>query len=427
MQEIFYNGNISTNNENNDTLKAMIVNEGSIVYVGDNEEVLNLKTEDTKVHELKSKYLYPTMFDFKDNIFEVLSERLKNAKKIKEIQNSDEINEDYENFANFELYKKEYLKLEKEFIKQGVSTISTTKIGKLEFAFWKKMSEEKCLSVDIVGYVDMISAKQVMDDNCVTYRNYRKHFRLGGYYLKIDGKIQELKAWLKKSYLGSKTYFGFSEISEEQLYYLVKEALGEKKQILFDVSGDKAIQEVLSVFDEVSTKDNITEFYRPIFYGVGVVDKKIYDKLKKYDVTLILENLDKKSMSKVKKFIGFGRKLKFQNYKSLINNNIRFIFATDNFESIGLENFKKSILFQKSKIISKVLKNDKTLQNFTNILYNLIYSNPAYICFDQDKKMSLETQKQASFVILEKSIIDMLSEEDKFSVKNTYIEGEKKL
>ena len=319
------------------------------------------------------------------------------------------------------------MKLEKEFIKQGVSTVSTTKVGKLEFAFWKKMSEEKCLSIDIVGYVDMILAKQVMDDNCVTYRKYRNHFRLGGYYLKIDGKIQELKAWLKKSYLGSKTYFGFSEISEEQLYYLVKEALSEKKQILFDVSGDKAIQEVLSVFDEVSKKDNITEFYRPIFYGVGVVDKKIYDNLKKYDITLILENLDKKSMSKVKKFIGFGRKSKFQNYKSLIKNNIRFIFATDNFETIGLDNFRNSILFQKSKFVSKVLKNNKIIPNFTNILYNLIYSNPAYICFDQDKKMSLETQKQANFIILEKSIVDCLALEDKNFIKSVYIEGEKKL
>lgn len=422
MQDIFYNGKITTNNEKQDILSAMIVNEGSVVYVGENEDVLNLKTDDTNMHDLKGKNVYPTMFDFKESVFEFISEKLKNAKKIKDIQNFEEINEDYENFSNFELYKKEFLKLEKDFIKKGITTILTTKIGKLEFAFWKKMSEEKCLSIDVVGYVDIISSKQVMDDNCVTYRKYRNHFRLGGYYLKIDGKIQELKAWLKKSYVGSKTYFGFSEISEEQLYYLIKEALSEKKQILFDVSGDKAIEEVLNVLDDVSKKENISEFYRPIFYGAGVVDKKVYKKLKQYDVTLIFENFDKVESRKIKKFIGFSRKRKFQNYKNLLKNDIRFMFASNNYDSIAIKNLS---IFDKCEFNSKVLKNGKNELNFTTLLYKLIYLNPAYICFDQDKKSILETQKQANFIISENAIFEFLKD-DKGFVKNVYIEGEKK-
>ena len=139
MQEIFYNGKIVTNNENQDISNAMIINDGSVVYVGDEEEVLNLKTDDTRVENLKEKFVYPTMFCFKDDLFESITNKLKNANKIKEEQNPEEINEDYENFANYELYKKEYLKLEKEFIKQGVSTIILTKIGKVEFAFLKNM------------------------------------------------------------------------------------------------------------------------------------------------------------------------------------------------------------------------------------------------------------------------------------------------
>lgn len=424
MQEIYYGGNIYTNNEKQEISKAMMVNEGSIVYVGDSEEVLKLKTDDTKVYNLKEKFVYPTFFDFKGNIFELITDRLKNAKKIKDVQNSDEINEDYENFANFDAYKKEYLKFEKELIEKGVSTIATTKVGKLEFAFWKKISEEKCLSVDVVGYVDIISAKQVMDDNCVTYRNYRNHFRLGGYYLKIDGRIQELKAWLKKSYAGSKTYYGFSEVSEEQLYYLVKEALGERKQILYDVSGDKAIDEVLNVLKDVSEKEKITEFYRPIFYGAGIIDKSVYPKLKQFDITLIFENLDKKQTKKVNRFIGF-RKKKFQNIKSLIENDIRFIFASGGYECFGIENFKNSTFFKNCKFDSKVLKNKENIEKFTILLNKMVYSNPAYVCFDQDKKETLETQKKANFIISENSIFDYLKEEKDF-VKNVYLECEKK-
>lgn len=425
MQEIFYNGHIVTNNENQDIAKAMIVNEGSVVYVGEDEEVLNLKTEDTVVTNLKEKYLYPTMFEFKDDIFEIITARLKNAKKIKDIQKPEDIDENYENFANYEAYKKEYLKLEKEFMKQGVSTIIFTKIGKVEFAFLKQISEEKCLTLDIVAYVDIVTAKQVMDDNCVTYRKYRNHLRLGGYYLKIDGKIQELKALLKNHYSGSKTYFGFQETSSEQLYYLMKEALSEKKQILFDVAGDKAIQDVLSVLDDVSEKEKITEFYRPIFYGVGLVDKKIYSKLKHYDITLVFENLEKQEIKKVKRFIGVSRKNKFQNFDSLIKNGIRFVFSSNKLLELGVNNFKNSSFFTKCDFNSKMLKNNKIITNYTTLLYNFIYSNYAYICFDQDKKAILETQKQANFIISEISIFEALRSECQF-VKNVYIEGEKK-
>ena len=425
MQEIFYNGHIVTNNENHDILNAMMVNEGSVVYVGESEEVLNLKTDDTKVTDLKEKYLYPTMFEFKDDVFEIITTKLKNAKKIKEVQKPEEINEDYENFANYEAYKKEYLKLEKEFMKQGISTIVLTKIGKVEFAFLKQISEEKCLTLDIVAYVDIVSAKQVMDDNCVTYRKYRNHLRLGGYYLKIDGKIQELKALLKKHYAGSKTYFGFQETSSEQLFYLMKEALSEKKQILFDVSGDKAIQDVLSVLDEVSEKEKITEFFRPIFYGVGLVEKKIYQKLKHYDITLVFENLENQEIKKVSRFIGVARKNKFQNFDSLIKNGIRFVFTSNKLLELGVKNFKNSAFFTKCDFNSKMLKNNKIIANYTNLLYNFIYSNYAYICFDQDKKATLETQKQANFIISDISIFEALKSDVQF-VKNVYIEGVKK-
>ena len=69
-------------------------------------------------------------------------------------------------------------------------------------------------------------------------------------------------------------------------------------------------------------KENISEFYRPIFYGAGIVDKRVYPKLKHYDITLVFENLDDKATKKVKRFIGFSRKNKFQNFKSLLKNEI---------------------------------------------------------------------------------------------------------
>ena len=72
-----------------------------------------------------------------------------------------------------------------------------------------------------------------------------------------------------------------------------------------------------------------------------------------------------------------------------------------------------------------MLKNDNFFANYTNLLFNLIYLNFAYICFDQDKKSTLETQKQANFIISDQSFSETLKTKKEF-VKGIYIEGEKK-
>lgn len=424
MQEIFYNGNIVTGNDKNEVCSGMLINDGSIVFVGQEREVLELKTEETQVHGLNKKYIYPTLFDLNANVFEKIDKKIKNANQDKIFQNSDEIDENYENFSDFQIYKKEYKELEKDYIKNGIATIIETKIDKREFAFWKKMSEEKQLKIDVLGFVDLAHSKQVMDDNCVTYRKYRNHFRLGGYYLKIDGKVHELKAWLKKSYAGTKTHHGSSEFYGEQLYFLIKTALDEKKQILFDVNGDKAIEEVLTVLEEIETKEKISNFYRPVFYGASVVNKSCFEKLKKYDVTLLFENFDETTQKNIKRYIGFSRRKYFHNYKVLLKNQVRFVCLNKQFDKQNFDSFISELKLKKRKIYSKMLKNDKYFNKITKILQNLFLYNPAYICFDQEFKASFETQKQASFVCLKNSIFSEKFDYEK-DLDFVYINGER--
>ncbi len=424
MQEIFYNGNIVTNNENNEMCEAMLVNDGSVVFVGGNDEVLELKNKDTKTNDLNGKFVYPTLFDFNANVFDKIDNKIKNANHDKKFQNSSEIGENYDNFQDFEIYKNEYLELEKEYVRNGITTIIETKIDKREFAFWKKMSEDKLLKIDVLAYVDLVHSKQVMDDNCVTYRKYRNHFRLGGYYLRIDGKVHELKAWLKKSYTGTKSHYGSSEFYGEQLNFLIKTALDEKKQVLFDVNGDKAIEEVLTVFEEIENKDKVTSFFRPIFFGASIVRKNIYSKLKHFDVTLLFENYDLRTNSYIKKYIGIFRQKYFHNYKDLIKSDIRFFCINRSYDIQNLDSAIIDLKNKKRKLYSKMLKNNDFRLKYLKLLQKLIFINPSYVCFDQETKGSIETQKQASFMILNS---DFFSENftSAGSIDSVFVNGEK--
>lgn len=422
MQKIFYNAKIITNNENNDECSAMLVNDGSIVFVGGKQEVLNLKSEETKIIDLGGGFVYPSLFGLGFNVFKIIDEKIKNAKKGKNFQISADINENYDNFANFEEYKKEYIKTEKKLIAQGVTTISEIDIDRKEFAFWKKMSEEKLLKLDIVAYVNFFDSKQVMDDNCVTYRKYKNHFRLGGYYLKVDGKIQELKAWFNKPYTGTKSHYGSGEIYGEQLYFLLKMALEEKKQIIFEVDGDKSMQEVLTVFEELEVKEKIDNFYRPVFYCSGFIPKSLYSKLKHFDVTLLFKHFDLSEYKTIKKFLGFRRRKYFYNLNALLKNDIRFILLSDgNIDSFlnDLINMHKK---QKCNFSLKMLKFNKSCLNFTTLMLKLIYSNPAYICFDTETKAGLDNQKQASFFVSDNDILKQGNEDLKIKMVEIFEE-----
>ena len=424
MQEIFYNGKIISNNENQDIVDAMIVNEGSIFFAGSNDEVLNLKTDDTKENDLKEYYVYPTLFDIQTSVFEQIDRKVKSAKKIQKIQFSDDIDENYENFENFEAYKTEYFKLEKQYIKNGITTICEKNIDKLAFAFWKKMADEKLLNIDVVGYVDLVGSKQVMDDNCVTYRKYRNHFRLGGYNIKIDGKVQELKAWLSKPYSGTKSHYGAGEFYGEHLYYILKTALEERKQILFETYGDKALCEVLTVLSEIEKKDKITDFYRPLFYGVNVLSKTLVSQIKHFDGTVIFEEYSKDETKQIKKFLGFLRVRKYHNYQFLRKQNLRFMVLNKQFQ---FQNFSAvlSLWLSNNRILNKIKTNSMVKDNFNRFINQLIYHNPAYICFDQDTKATLETQRKADFMIVTKEIFESIKEVEK-NIKSVYVRGQKK-
>ena len=81
MQQIFINGQIYTQAEDASLADAMLVNEGVVVLTGSNEEILQMKTEDTEVIDLKNQYVYPTFFGLNENIFEKIEIELKNANK----------------------------------------------------------------------------------------------------------------------------------------------------------------------------------------------------------------------------------------------------------------------------------------------------------------------------------------------------------
>ena len=80
MQKIFYNAKIETIDEKASNAEAFLVNDENIVFVGSNEEVLEMKQENTEIIDLQKAYVYPTFFDTNASIYQMIEDNLKSAK-----------------------------------------------------------------------------------------------------------------------------------------------------------------------------------------------------------------------------------------------------------------------------------------------------------------------------------------------------------
>lgn len=382
MQKIFKNAKIYTLTDNK-TSESFLINDDSIVYVGNENEVLELKTEDTKVVDLKNKVVIPTFYCLGVNIYLLIEQRLKNANNLHFIEKTDVFDENYDKFINFNVYRKEFLKLQDEFLSQGITTILEVGVSWIEFIFWKKISESGDLKLDIIGYVDILKYKQVMDDNCRSYRKYKNHFRLGGYYLKIDGDILKRQAFVSRPLKGNNLISGYSNVYEEHLNILIKNALEEKKQLVVETNGDAALDMFLKCFKDNIKDKKIEDLFRPIVISCNIIEKRHLKVLKKLDIAVSfkIENYFY-NFKELKQLLGYFKARKTIPLKRLQHNNIKVIFNYDD----SVPNIFKDILFISSGLdINKknILKYNK--MNLDNA-FNIIVSNNSYLTFDSEFK-----------------------------------------
>lgn len=409
MQQIFFNAKVFTGNNDNLSAEAFLVNDESIVFVGSDDEVLGMKTEETVCVDLKNNHVYPSFFALNVNVFDLIEQRLKNAKKEKYIENNDNIDENYEIFCNFDIYKKEFLNLQKQFLKAGITTIQELYLSAKEFVFWKKLAEEKLLDIDVVGYVDIKSSKQVMDDNCRSYRKYKNGFRLGGYALAIDGSVSEKKAWLKKTYKKEHGYVGYSEYFDEQLSFLIKTALEEKKQLVVETNGDRAVEQFLRCFEEVVEKEKFEDVLRPIALNCNVLSAKQISKMKKLGVTPLFNVFDLiEKKNELKQAVGSLRAKKLQPLHDVEKAQLKLVFSSH--EDFFKNGFDMVEFFNQNE--KKLSKHQKL--NVDEVLSNHL-KNSAYIVFDQEQKGSIENGKQATFLVVDKNK----------NIKDVYVKGNK--
>ena len=73
------------------------------------------------------------------------------------------------------------------------------------------------LHLDVVGYLDITTASELIEEENDYTGKYHNHLKMGGYKIFLDGSPQGKTAWMTDPYEGEKDYCGYPIYKDEQL------------------------------------------------------------------------------------------------------------------------------------------------------------------------------------------------------------------
>ena len=142
------------------------------------------------------------------------------------------------------------------------------------FQLLKTASDMGILKLDIVGYVDIMTAAELPDEMPEYDRKYHKHLKLGGYKIFLDGSPQGKTAWMLEPYVGEESYCGYPIHSDEVLESYIRTALEKKQQLLAHCNGDAAAEQYITGFEKVLASEKSQDTYRAVMVHAQLVRRE---------------------------------------------------------------------------------------------------------------------------------------------------------
>lgn len=146
--------------------------------------------------------------------------------------------------------------MQQTYIENGVTTVQEGAANTGNIKLLKMASLIGRLKVDVVIY-PIISAdgNKIINQNKKIVGKYKRHLKIGGYKMILDGSPQGKSAWMSEPYLGEdEDYCGYPWITDEEAYDYALQAVDENMQILAHCNGDAASQQFIEAYENALEK-----------------------------------------------------------------------------------------------------------------------------------------------------------------------------
>lgn len=287
----------------------------------------------------------------------------------------------------------------------GITTVQDGMVGKPLFQLLKAAAEMGILKLDIVGYVDIMTATDLMEQRNPYVGNYEKHLKLGGYKVFLDGSPQGKTAWMLEPYEGETEYCGYPIHSNETLRGYIETALDEGQQLLAHCNGDAAAEQYVSQFEQALEARGEKESYRPVMVHAQLVRKEQLERMKKLGMmpsffiahTYYWGDIHRKNF-------GMERASRISPAKDALDCGLKFTFHQDS--PVVPPDMMRTVSCAVNRVTKsgQVLGEEEKISVLEALKAITVYG--AYQYHEEEIKGTIAVGKNADFVVLEKNPLE---------------------
>ncbi len=296
--------------------------------------------------------------------------------------------------------------MQKKYIENGVTTAQEGAANDGYMKLLKLADLLGKLKIDVVAYPLLSGGgKEVCKKNPRMIKKYKKHIKIGGYKMILDGSPQGRSAWMSEPYLGGEEgYCGYPWISDEEAFEFAKTAIGDRMQLLTHCNGDAASEQYLNAYEKALASFDYPEKndLRPVMIHCQTVRNDQLDRMVplKMIPSIFVGHVYYWGDIHVKNF-GLMRGHHISPAKDALDRGLFINFHQDT--PITKPDMLHSVWCAVNRIsrLGNVIGNDQKLSVYDAL--KAVTINAAYEYFEEDSKGSIKEGKRADLVILDKS------------------------
>lgn len=299
---------------------------------------------------------------------------------------------------------KQLMDVQNTYLKYGITTVQDGGISSQVLNGFIQMSQGGLFRVDVVAY-PMFNEKpeELMRANESYAKKYNNHLKIAGSKIFLDGSPQGKSAWLTKPYEGEESYCGYPTQQEEVIVEAAKNAIQNGFQLLAHCNGDAASDQYIRCYKKALEELGSTgEDLRPVMIHCQTVRDDQLDQMAKIGMLPSIFVAHVFFWGDVHlKNLGADRGSRVSPVKSALARGLKYNFHQDC--PVLAPDMMKTVWCAVNRITRKgvTLGADQKVSVFDAL--KGITINAAYAYHEEDLKGTLEPDKLADLVILEKN------------------------
>lgn len=304
-----------------------------------------------------------------------------------------------------------YQKAQEVYLKNGICTVQDGAVGKEQFAQLKRLAAAGVFKIDTAAYLMLPdSGHEIVQENKSMLHSYENHLKISGYKLVLDGSPQGKTAWLSEPYTDGTN--GTAWMTNEQVEFFTKQSVDDGVQLIVHCNGDGACEQFLNSYEQAVELSNNPEKrkLRPVmihsqtvrrdqlerFKNLGMMPSFFVDHVYRWG-DVHLENLGKKRADNISP-VGWAEDL-----------DLPYTFHQDT--PVLPPNMLRTVRTAVERItLAGVLLGENQRSSLYNAL-KAITVNAAYQYGEENDKGSIDENKYADFVILDKNPFQIPTQE----------------